>query len=190
MSTIARTTRESTGVDPELISEPTDQELLKRSLRGDHEAYADLFGRYAPLARGVMLARTPQSDIDDAMQEVFLLSWRRLRSLKNEGAYAPWLATIARRTATSYLRSQCRRLARLRHFVRPSQQSSTIGAVNEILEEIRTLPDAYREPLILRLVEQMSGEQIAKHTGLSPGSVRVNLHRGMKILRKRLEDMS
>jgi RNA polymerase sigma-70 factor (ECF subfamily) len=51
---------------------------------------------------------------------------------------------------------------------------------------IRRLPDAYVEPLILRLVAGMSGPEIAERTGLSPSYVRVNLHRGMKHLRSRL----
>jgi len=51
---------------------------------------------------------------------------------------------------------------------------------------IRTLPDAYRETLVLRLVEGMTGQEIAERTGLTPASVRVNLHRGMKQLRERL----
>ena len=51
---------------------------------------------------------------------------------------------------------------------------------------VRTLPDAYRETLVLRLVEGMTGPEIAKRTGLTPASVRVNLHRGMKQLRERL----
>ena len=54
------------------------------------------------------------------------------------------------------------------------------------LEAIRALPEAYREPLVLRLVEGMTGPEIAERTGLTPGSVRVNLHRGMKLLRERL----
>ena len=49
------------------------------------------------------------------------------------------------------------------------------------LEAIRSLPDAYRETLVLRLVEGMSGPEIAVRTGLTPASVRVNLHRGMKL---------
>jgi RNA polymerase sigma-70 factor (ECF subfamily) len=57
---------------------------------------------------------------------------------------------------------------------------------NEILELIRALPEAYRETLILRLVEGMTGPEIAARTGLTPASVRVNLHRGMKQLRKKL----
>jgi RNA polymerase sigma-70 factor (ECF subfamily) len=56
-----------------------------------------------------------------------------------------------------------------------------------VLAIVRELPDAYRETLILRLVEGMTGPEIAQRTGLSPGSVRVNLHRGMKLLRERLE---
>ncbi|MCA1557288.1 MAG: sigma-70 family RNA polymerase sigma factor, partial [Acidobacteria bacterium] len=56
----------------------------------------------------------------------------------------------------------------------------------EVLTVIRQLPEAYRETLVLRLVEGMTGPEIAQRTGLKPESVRVNLHRGMKILRERL----
>jgi len=55
-----------------------------------------------------------------------------------------------------------------------------------VLRTIRSLPEAYRETLILRLVEGMTGPEIAARTGLTPGSVRVNLHRGMKQLREKL----
>ena len=51
---------------------------------------------------------------------------------------------------------------------------------------IRELPEAYRETLVLRLVEGMTGPEIAGRTGLTPASVRVNLHRGMKLLREKL----
>jgi RNA polymerase sigma-70 factor (ECF subfamily) len=51
---------------------------------------------------------------------------------------------------------------------------------------IQDLPEAYRETLALRLVEGLSGSEIAAATGLTPDSVRVNLHRGFKLLRERL----
>ena len=57
-----------------------------------------------------------------------------------------------------------------------------------LLKALRDLPDAYREPLILRFVEGMSGPEIAAHTGLTHGSVRVNLHRGMQMLRQKWEE--
>ena len=55
-----------------------------------------------------------------------------------------------------------------------------------VLDVVRKLPDAYRETLLMRLVEGMTGAEIAAKSGLTPASVRVNLHRGMKLLRERL----
>jgi RNA polymerase sigma-70 factor (ECF subfamily) len=55
-----------------------------------------------------------------------------------------------------------------------------------VLDAVRRLPEAYRDTLLMRLVEGMSGHEIADRTGLTPASVRVNLHRGMKLLRERL----
>ena len=54
------------------------------------------------------------------------------------------------------------------------------------LEAIEALPMAYRETLLMRLVEGMTGPEIAEATGLTPESVRVNLCRGMKLLKERL----
>jgi RNA polymerase sigma-70 factor (ECF subfamily) len=51
---------------------------------------------------------------------------------------------------------------------------------------VKSLPAAYKETLILRLVEGMTGPEIAARTGMTHGSVRVNLHRGMQQLRAKL----
>ena len=56
----------------------------------------------------------------------------------------------------------------------------------KLLAIVRSLPEAYRETLVLRLVEGMTGPEIAARTGLTAASVRVNLHRGMKMLREKL----
>ena len=55
------------------------------------------------------------------------------------------------------------------------------------IDAIRSLPEAYRDTLVLRLVEGMTGPEIARRTGLTPDSVRVNLCRGMKLLRQALD---
>ena len=64
--------------------------------------------------------------------------------------------------------------------------ASDEAEANAALDAIRSLPDTYRETLTLRLVEGMTGPEIAERTGLTPASVRVNLHRGMKLLREKL----
>ena len=56
----------------------------------------------------------------------------------------------------------------------------------QALGAIRRLPEAYRETLLLRLVQGLTGPEIATLTGLTPESVRVNLHRGFKLLRETL----
>ena len=61
-----------------------------------------------------------------------------------------------------------------------------VGASQPTLDVIRKLPEAYRETLLMRLVEGMGGAEIAERSGLTPASVRVNLHRGMKLLREKL----
>ena len=60
----------------------------------------------------------------------------------------------------------------------------------EILDLIRSLPEAYRETLVLRFVEGMTGPEIASRTGLTAASVRVNLHRGVKLLREKMGVLS
>ena len=65
----------------------------------------------------------------------------------------------------------------------PALRSSEVA---QVVAALRALPDAYRETMILRLVEGLTGPEIAEQTGLAAGSVRVNLHRGMKLLRERL----
>jgi RNA polymerase sigma-70 factor (ECF subfamily) len=60
----------------------------------------------------------------------------------------------------------------------------------EAIEAIQSLPEAYREPLLLRLIEGYSGTEIAVFCGLTAESVRVNLHRGFKLLREQLGDRS
>ena len=68
----------------------------------------------------------------------------------------------------------------------PAQEQDDRATAREALAAIAELPVAYRETLLLRLVAGLSGPEIAERTGLTPGSVRVNLHRGVAMLRERL----
>ena len=94
-----------------------------------------------------------------------------------------WLATIAKNRATDHLR-QSREQSELPDELPGGDPIEAESLA--ILDVVRKLPDAYRDTLLMRLVEGMSGAEIAERTGLTPGSVRVNLHRGMMILRERL----
>lgn len=157
--------------------------LVEAARRGDQGAFGALYERYGRMVHGVLLARVPPADADDLTQDVFLVAWRRLRSLRDPAAFGGWLAAIARRRAIDHLR-RARDEVELEeaHLGRDGHDPEAHAA----LAALRELPEAYRETLVLRLVEGMTGPEIAERTGLTPGSVRVNLHRGMKLLRRRL----
>ena len=157
--------------------------LVSAALEGDRDGFGRLYDRYAPLVHGILLARVPRAEVDDLVQDIFLHAFRKLNTLRDRAAFGPWIAMIARNRAIDFHR-RTRETVEITDDVRGSNTSDS--RANEILELIRSLPDAYRETLVLRLVEGMTGPEIAARTGLTPASVRVNLHRGMKLLRQKL----
>lgn len=136
------------------------------------------------MVHAIVLARVPLSDADDLVQEVFLTAMRQVRDLRDDGAFGGWLATIARNCANGWHRRKVE-VVELEERATASTQEEEEEA-RRALAAIRQLPEAYRETLMMRLVEGMTGPEIAARTGLTPESVRVNLHRGMKLLREAL----
>lgn len=179
----------------------SDAELGRRARTGDREAFGRIYERHAPAVHGVLVALAPWRDAHDLVQDVFLLALRSIDALDDPERLGPWLLSIARNRARDHLRAAgtSRRseagvldAARESSDEREPARAPVASADDEeeargVLEAIRALPPSYRETLALRLVEGLSGPQIAERTGLTHGSVRVNLTRGMKLLRERLE---
>lgn len=157
--------------------------LVAAARNGDRGAFARLHDHYAPMVHGILLSRVPRSEIDDLMQDVFLQALRRLPGLRDTAAFGGWLAAITRNRAHDYHR-RSRDTEELTDDLGSDTRDHTEG--QRVLNLIRSLPEAYRETLILRFVEGLTGPEIAERTGLTPGSVRVNLHRGVSMLRERL----
>ena len=164
-------------------AESPESALVAAVRAGDRDAFARLYESFAPLVHGVLLARVPYDEVQDLVQDVFLVAFRKLGSLRDASRFGPWVAMIARNRATDFHRRR-RETEELREEV--GRGGGALAEAREALEIIRSLPEAYRETLVLRLVEGMTGPEIAERTGLQPASVRVNLHRGMKLLRERL----
>jgi RNA polymerase sigma-70 factor, ECF subfamily len=177
--------------------EPTptggDEDALRvvAARNGDRTAFGQLYERYVRMVHGVLLSHVPAVEVADLAQDVFVIAMRQLHALRDPAAFGGWLLQIARNHAKDFHRrgprarevSDARDPAEAEERVAPAADREEALAV---LAAIRALPEAYRETLILRLVEGMNGPEIAARTGLTPGSVRVNLHRGMKQLREAL----
>jgi RNA polymerase sigma-70 factor (ECF subfamily) len=172
----------STAAEPALELS-VEARLVEAVRRGDRDSFGQLYDLYAPMVHGILLARVPWSEVDDLVQDVFLVAFKRIHTLREAGAFGGWLAMIARNRAVDFYRRQ-RETEELPENL--AQRVSADREAAEALRLIRTLPEAYRETLVLRLVEGMTGPEIAERTGLTPASVRVNLHRGMKQLREKL----
>jgi len=168
------------------VTELSEEALLVQAVRqGEQEAFAELYSLYAPMVHGILLARVPWAEVDDLLQDVFLVAFKKLNSLRDEAAFGAWLAMIARNRAMDFHRRR-RDTEELSDDLAAQGSSEADREAANVLEVIRGLPEAYRETLVLRLVEGMTGPEIADRTGLTPASVRVNLHRGMKLLREKL----
>ncbi len=168
------------------VIEISEEALLVKAVRhGEQEAFAKLYSLYAPMVHGILLARVPWGEVDDLVQDVFLAALKKLNTLRDDAAFGAWLAMIARNRAMDFHRRK-RDTEELSDDLATHGNSEADREVANVLEVICGLPEAYRETLVLRLVEGMTGPEIADRTGLTPASVRVNLHRGMKLLREKL----
>jgi len=171
----------------------TDDALVRAAQQGDRSAFGLLYSRYARMVHGILLSRVPHADVDDLVQDVFLQALPHLGSLRETSKFPGWLASIARNRATDFHR-RSRPVDQFEDETSnepgdspapsapPTSHSS--AEAQAALDAILSLPETYRETLILRLVEGMTGPEIAARTGLTHGSVRVNLHRGMQQLRE------
>jgi RNA polymerase sigma-70 factor (ECF subfamily) len=175
-----------TGVRFTAAHAAEDGKLAAAAQKGDQSAFGELYERYARVIHGLLLARVPRIDVDDLVQDVFLTAWNRLAGLREPAAFGGWLAMIARNRAVDFHRHAVEAVELPRGLAAHDATAARADAAR-LLEIIRALPEAYRETLVLRLVEGMTGPEIAVRTGLTAASVRVNLHRGMKLLRGQLE---
>lgn len=169
------------------IDSGLEQATLVRAARsGDRVAFGALYQQYGRLVHGILLAYVPYHEAEDLMQDVFVKALERLPELREPAAFRSWLLAIARHIATDHQRGK-KPMAEPVQPLAAGKSARPDGEAFAVLDAIQRLPESYRETLILRLVEGMTGPEIAERTGLTADSVRVNLCRGMKLLRARLE---
>lgn len=164
-------------------------ELLQRCQAGEEQAFAELYADFVRVVHGIVLARVGADDAEDVTQEVFMKIHRKLADLREPEALPGWICSVARNHAIDHGRARQRRpdTLRLVEAQHPAAPESGQLLAEQLLAVIQTLPDAFRETLVLRLVEGLTGPEIASRCGMSHGSVRVNLSRGMALLRPLLQ---
>ena len=132
-----------------------DDALINAARAGDRSAFGLLYNRYARMVHGILLCRVPPREVDDLVQEVFLLALRKLDSLRDISRFGAWLSTITRNRANDYYRSA----SRVEQPMEPAEEEQVHNRSTDHVTEqeaavtlavLRTLPETYREPLMLR----------------------------------------
>ncbi len=175
------------GADAATVDARIISGLVRAAQAGDRTAFGTLYERYARFVHGVLLANADREEVPDLVQDVFLRALRQLPTLRDPCVFGGWLATLARNEARMHHRSEkpTEALSDAYPSSEPRGSDATLW-LDDVLGALRALPERYREPLTLRLVEGMGGEDIAQALGLTHGTVRVYLHHGFTLLRERL----
>ncbi|HEX5051992.1 MAG TPA: sigma-70 family RNA polymerase sigma factor [Planctomycetota bacterium] len=168
--------------------------LVPQAQRGDGAARAALYELFARAVHAIVLAHVGAGQAEDVTQEVFCAVFGSLATLRDPAALPGFICTTARNTARDALRRRRRspKSSPADELTASGPGPAASAEQRELAERvlgcIQGLPEAYRETLVLRLVAGLSGLEIAERTGLTHGSVRVNLTRGMAMLRPLLQE--
>lgn len=160
--------------------------LLLRCQAGDQDAFEQLVGRYHARLRYFLQKMVHQTETaDDLLQEVWCDVHRELPRLQDRSAFASWIYQIARRRALRVLRKRRLRFEPLdeNHACPADEPEFTADDAEAVHAALDRLRPEHREVLLLRFVEQMSYEDIARVTGLPPGTVRSRIHYAKHALR-------
>jgi RNA polymerase sigma-70 factor, ECF subfamily len=173
-----------------------DDDALSRALvAGDGQAFRRLVERETPRVFRTcyrILGRVDEAE--DATQETFVLAYRALGTFRGDGHPAAWLTRIATREAWRRAADRSRRrlvTAQLDVSAEwlASNAPSPLAAViaSDEAEQVRLavarMPDQYREVITLRFFADLSLLEICAATGRPEGTVKAQLHRGLKRLR-------
>jgi RNA polymerase sigma-70 factor (ECF subfamily) len=176
-----------TGPSSDLAGDPKNIDLVRRARAGDRRAFASLWREYASTVHAVVASVLPYAHVEDVVQDVAVSALGKLDTLRNDAGFAAWLCAIARNRARN-VRLEYSRTKGAAGDVENLPAPATVDQVeaDEVLAAMRSLPQAYRETLMLRFLAGLSGPEIAERLGMTHGSVRVNLCRGLKLLRDRI----
>jgi len=173
----------------------TDTELLALCQAGDAEAFAEMVERYRSVVWSVALSRTGDRSLsEDVAQETFLCAWRRSETLSDPTKLRSWLCSIARNLSATAMRRRgpiaSSEASALRTDATDESVLDTLLSLEEEQETWKTLeslPESYREVLILYYREERSTASVSKIIGISARAVHQRLSRGRSLMKDRLQ---
>jgi RNA polymerase sigma-70 factor (ECF subfamily) len=186
-----------------VMTQPAGQDadlpLVEALMRGEPQALGDIVRRHERWVRGVVFGMTGRNDlVDDVVQQVWTTVWRQIGTLRDPASWRAWLYKLVRRAtidAGKRRRRQQRRevttdgelLAEAPRMDRPDQELIANEQKERLLQAIRSLPAIYREPFVLKHLEDWSYAEIGEVLSLPVDTVETRLVRARRMLREMLQ---
>ncbi len=171
-------------------------DLAGRARRGEADAFEELVRHTSRMvfARCVLETGDPQR-AEDLTQETFLAAWRSIRTLKEPSGFRGWLLRIAQNACIDAHRRDARQRRtppgssgpEVLEGVAATASPDTGESRERALAILRSLPEEYRLPLTLRYLGGADFESIRLQMGITHGSLRGLLNRGLQLLRVELK---
>jgi RNA polymerase sigma-70 factor (ECF subfamily) len=181
------------------VSDASVPALIAAARQGDHTAYGELIRRYSDaLYRIAYRLLRDHGEAEDACQEAFLRAYTRLETYDDRYAFYTWISTIVTNICLRTLQKRDWRTinvdpALLRSapvFAQDEPELVLLGKerADVVRRALETLPEAYRQVVILRHWHDLSYQEIADATRQSLASVKIRLHRARQMLATQLEE--
>jgi RNA polymerase sigma-70 factor (ECF subfamily) len=176
----------------------SDEELVRLAQQGELDAFTQLYDRHLSSVYNHVRYRVPEQDVDDVTQEVFIAALKSLKSFRCEAKFSTWLRTITNRNIADYYR--CREDLKDQLNFTPTEMRSQIGknaATSEsrvddrmlLRQGFRTLPEHYREVILLRFAEGLKFAEIAETRGQSLDAAKSLFRRAISKLRQQIDSI-
>jgi RNA polymerase sigma-70 factor (ECF subfamily) len=163
---------------------------LLAAARTDARAFRELYDRYAGRVLGYHLRRTRDEDAaHELTAETFAQAWLVRARFRDEcaGSAGPWLFGIARNVLLMSVRRRRLEAAARERLGLPATAAPADEAWLDGLDEaLDALPESQREAIRLRVVDDLTYDDVAAALGTTPAAARVRVHRGLSALRARL----
>jgi RNA polymerase sigma factor RpoE len=184
-----------------------DQQLVEKAQQGDRLAFDTLVAKYQrKLARLVARLVKDSAEVEDVVQEAFIKAYRALPAFRGESAFYTWLYRIGVNTAKNYLVSQGRRAPTTTEFSNDEAETFSEGdllrdidtpesllmtkqigqTVNQAME---SLQEELRNAIVLREIEGLSYEEIARIMDCPIGTVRSRIFRAREAVANKLRPL-